>query len=459
MAKNKTKGKSPQPKRIDLTPSEMQSFLKRVKDRALVDEDYDIIKAMTETIRCLSQALDEKATSIKRLLGYLFGAPTETAKNVLSEDESENQSSTPSERPRSEKKPRPKGHGRNGASAYAGAERVVVNHPDLKSGDPCPACEKGKVYELSLPSTLVRVVGSAPLQATVYELSRLRCNLCGMLFTAPAPDGANECKYDDSATAMVALLKYGCGMPFHRMEKLQGHMGMPVPASTQWDLLDAAEKIASPALEALVRLAAQGSLLHNDDTTMKILSEIQKQDPESTRKGIFTTGIVAVHEDRKIAIFMTGHNHAGENIEEVLKQRASGLAPPQQMCDGAKRNIPKTLLTILINCLIHARRQFVDVVEAFPDECRYVIELLAKVYHHDDLARKHGYGPEERLAFHQEKSGPLMEELKAWFGEQFAQKKVEPNSGLGKAINYSLNSLGHQLFQPGTHGEIVFISR
>lgn len=233
MAKNKTKGKSPQPKRIDLTPSEMQSFLKRVKDRALVDEDYDIIKAMTETIRCLSQALDEKATSIKRLLGYLFGAPTETAKNVLSEDESENQSSTPSERPRSEKKPRPKGHGRNGASAYAGAERVVVNHPDLKSGDPCPACEKGKVYELSLPSTLVRVVGSAPLQATVYELSRLRCNLCGMLFTAPAPDGANECKYDDSATAMVALLKYGCGMPFHRMEKLQGHMGMPVPASTQ----------------------------------------------------------------------------------------------------------------------------------------------------------------------------------------------------------------------------------
>ena len=74
---------------------------------------------MTETIQCLSQALDEKATSIKRLLGYLFGAPTETAQNVLSEDGFENQGATPSEKPRSEKKPRPKGHGRNDASAVS----------------------------------------------------------------------------------------------------------------------------------------------------------------------------------------------------------------------------------------------------------------------------------------------------------------------------------------------------
>jgi hypothetical protein len=237
---------------------------------------------------------------------------------------------------------------------------------------------------------------------------------------------------------VVALLKYGCGMPFYRMEKLQAHTGMPVPASTQWELLDAAQKVVSPVFEAFLRLSAQGTLHQNDDTTKNILSELQKQDPEGTRKGIFTTGIVSIHEDHKIVLFMTGHQHAGENIAQVLEQRASGLAPPQQMCDGAKRNIPKNFQTILINCLTHARRQFVDVVKAFPEECRYVIELLGKVYHYDDLAREQGLGAEQRMAFHREKSGPLMDELKAWCEEQLSEDKVEPNSGLGNAIKYML---------------------
>ncbi len=42
--------------------------------------------------------------------------------------------------------------------------------------------------------------------------------------------------------------------------------------------------------------------------------------------------------------------------------------------------------------------------------------------------------PEKRLSFHQRKSGPLMKELKIWLGQQLDQKKVEPNSGLGEAI-------------------------
>ena len=438
MAKKKTKRKLPLPKRIDLTPITMQSLLDRVKNH-VSNEDYGVIEAMAQTIQCLSQALEEKSASIARLVKYLFGAPTETAKNVLSQNDSGDGEAT--ERPRTEAKPKPKpkGHGRNGASSYTGAERVVVDHPELKPGDPCPSCEKGKVYELALPSVVVRVVGSAPLMATVYELSRLRCNLCGVIFTAPAPDGvAGEPKYDDSATAMVALLKYGCGMPFYRLDKLQDHMGMPVPASTQWELLDAAEESAAPVFETLIRLGAQGEILHNDDTTMKILSEIQKQDPQSTRKGIFTSGIVSIHEDKKIVLFLTGRQHAGENLAEVLEQRASGLPPPQQMCDGASRNIPKNFKTVLLQCMIHARRQFVDVVEAFPKECQGVIEWLAKVYHHDDLAKAMGLSPEERMAFHREQSGPIMEELKAWCEEELREKKTEPNSGLGKAIQYML---------------------
>ena len=68
----------------------------------------------------------------------------------------------------------------------AGRRRSQVPHGSLKSGDPCPDCTKGKVYEVASPGVLVRIVGQAPVQATVYELQKLRCNLCGKVFTAAA---------------------------------------------------------------------------------------------------------------------------------------------------------------------------------------------------------------------------------------------------------------------------------
>lgn len=132
-----------------------------------------------------------------------------------------------------EKKTASKGHGRNGADDYAGAIRVQVAHPDLKPNDPCPKCEEGKLYKLSEPGVEIRITGAAPLQATVYELEKLRCNLCGALFTAPLPENAGQRKYDPSAASMVALLKYGSGLPFNRLAGLQANLGAPLPSSTQ----------------------------------------------------------------------------------------------------------------------------------------------------------------------------------------------------------------------------------
>ena len=93
---------------------------------------------------------------------------------------------------------------------------------------------------------------------------------------------------------------------------------------------------------------------------------------------------------------------------------------------------------LLANCLAHGRRQFVEVAANFPDQCRYVLETLGQVYGHDAEARERGLKPEERLRFHHERSGPVMEKLHGWLEAQFAERKTEPNSGLGKAISYLL---------------------
>jgi transposase len=415
-------------KRFQINGTELKGLQERIKQRHLAEADWEIMQALTETVECLSLALAEKDTSIGRLCKYLLGAPTETAKNIL-------KVYPPKAKP---DRPPQKGHGRKPASDYHGGKKITIEHPTVRSGDRCPGCEKGKLYELAMPSVFVHVVGEAPLKATVYERTRLRCNLCGEMFIPELPPDVGDKKHDESAMAMLALLKYGCGFPLHRLEKLQDHLGHPLPASTQWDILNASAVILSPLRDALLNCGAQGQIIHNDDTTMKVLSFLKQQDPESTRKGIYTSGIVSQWQDHLIALFMTGDRHAGENLNKLLKHRAMGLPPPIQMCDAASRNVSKDFETILANCIAHARRQFVELVDRFPDECAYVIEALGKVYHHDAVVKEQGLSSNQRLSYHQQHSGPIMADVHSWCKKQLHEKIVEPNSGLGKAINYML---------------------
>ena len=156
---------------------------------------------------------------------------------------------------------------------------------------------------------------------------------------------------------------------------------------------------------------------------------------------MFTSGIVSTGQGWKIALYFTGRQHAGENIADVLKQRDKQSSPPIQMCNALSRNVPKLTAGVeilLANCLAHGRRQFLEVAENFPDECRYVLEMLGQVYGHDAEARAQALTPEERLRFHQQRSGPVMDQLYGWLEAQFAERKTEPNSGLGKAITYLL---------------------
>jgi len=407
--------------RVRLTSELVEAICARVDESPLPEQDRTIIKAALRDYLRLGQAFIEKSHSIRRLLRMIFGT-TEKASKIIPELK---------KMARPQKKPR--GHGRNGALSYKGGRKVTVSHASLKKGDTCPECQKGKVYPTTSGVT-VRITGGAPLTATSFELEKLRCNLCGEVFTATTPDKESE-KYDAAAGAMIALMKYGTGVPFNRLEQLEESMGVPLPASTQWDIVEKTAKPAHPAYKELIRQAAQGEVIHNDDTTMKILASVN----ENGRSGTFTTGMLSVAGERKIALFFTGQKHAGENLADLLAKRHKDLGPPIQMCDALSRNAPKEFATIMANCLSHGRRNFVDVVQSFPEECRHVIELLAKVYKNDAKAKEEKMSPWERLEYHKAQSGLLMEDFREWMNAQFDEKRVEPNSGLGKAFSYMLN--------------------
>ena len=436
---------------IELDNAQLEALVLRLEAGELAVEDIQTLVAALKSYAYVTQLIDQKSTTIARLRKLLFGAETEKTAAVTGHvaespspvsPEASGGASSGSTKAR----PKSKGHGRNGAEDFPGAKRVSVPHEALSAGAPCPSCDRGTLYGQPQTGIVLRFTGQPPVQVTIYELEKLRCGLCGEVFTAKPPEAAGLEKYDPTVASMVALLKYGNGLPFNRLDGLQENLGMPLPSSTQWEIVAEASSLIQPAYDELIRQAAQGNVLDNDDTTVKILelmgerakaAVIDVADPVGPdRTGLFTTGVVATSEGKQIALFFSGRQHAGENLRDVLLRRATDLPPPIQMCDALSRNRSPELQTILSNCMAHARRQFVDVNEHFPTECRYVLESLQVVYHNDQVAREKHQTPEERLQFHQEHSGPTMERLREWLKRQSEQKLVEPNSGLGKAINY-----------------------
>ena len=428
--------------RIDVSCEELDSLLEQARQEPLREEGYQKLKAAIRTLGYVAELLQNQEATLASLRRLLCHSSTEKTSKVLKQAgiESSDNKPQPPVAPQSSKRVAA-GHGRNGAAAYRGARMVEVPHASLKAGHPCPDARcRGKVYPQRDPGVLVRVKGQAPIAATVYELEKLRCNLCGDVFTAAAPEGVGEKKYDETAASMIALLRYGSGVPWYRLQGLEKSLGIPLPVATQCEIVAETAVILQPALQELTRQAAQGEVVHNDDTSMRVLSLDRDADISPERTGVFTSGVVWIFQGRRIALFFTGCKHAGENLAEVLKQRPTNLPPPIQMCDALSRNTPKgPFATLMANCLAHGRRNFVEVMPSFPDECRFVLETLGEVYGYDDQARTQGLSAEQRLHFHQEQSGPVMEKLHSWIGAQFAERKVEPNSGLGKAISYLLN--------------------
>ncbi len=427
----------------DVRMDDLEQLVERARQGALSDSEYETLKAVVQTLGHVAELLATHGTTLADLRRLLLAqqGTTEKTRTVLAragiagdaEPASVDSSDPPTPRDR------PRGHGRHGADAFTGARRVVITHRHLKPGDHCPGCLKGKIYGHQPPARLVRLIGQAPIAATVYDLEKLRCNLCGEVFTAEAPPDVGSDKYDATAASMIAVLKYGSGVPFARLAGLQQRVEIPLPEATQWEIVHEVAMVIQPAFHELLRHAAQGEVVYNDDTSVPVLA--LRRERVDGRTGVFTSGIVSTIDGRQIALYFTGGKHAGENLATVLAHRAATLPPPIQMCDALARNLPTfppAFETIVGYCLAHARRRFVNVTPAFPTECRYVLETLGAVYLVDAQARAQGLSPEARLQRHQADSAPRLAELHVWLATQLDEHRIEPNSGLGQAISYFL---------------------
>ena len=436
----KTKGrKEKMPKVTKLTQEQMDNFLAAIMNSNIGAENAEFARMLIHGNAWMARQLELGQLSIAKLrtLFQIQGSEKGSSRKPKNDPASSyNKGAGKSEEDT-------KGHGRNGADAYQGADIVDVEHPELNPGDTCPAeaCD-GRLYEMSEPGTFVQVTGAPLASATRYNRQKLRCAICEIIYTAPLPIGVGDKKYDTNFIAMLMINKYFMSVPLYRQDRLQNYLGIPLPASTQWDLMVAHEPMLKALYKALALDAANGLALCYDDTSVKIMSEIKAaklaEQGKKSQHTCFTTGIVSLHEDHRSYLYITDNRTAGKCIAEIMALRDADLDPPIMMCDALPANIPQGIsedLYILCFCLVHARRQFYELPNGYDDVADKVIGLIGTIYDHE--AHTKGYSPEKRLAYHQEKSIPVMEELKAYLEEQ--KPEFEPNSVPGKAIDYVLN--------------------
>jgi hypothetical protein len=217
-------------------------------------------------------------------------------------------------------------------------------------------------------------------------------------------------------------------------------VGVPVPDATQWDQIERVADCAYPVFKRLEKLAAQGEVIYQDDTPVRILSLIEEnqQAEPPARTGMYTTGLIVQVGEHRICLYYAGRQHAGENLTALLQKREAERAKPLVMSDALASNSAAEQTLIRCHCLAHGRRKFSELEEVFPVESAVVTEALKLVFEHDAEARTQQLSAAERLAYHQTYSAPLMTTLKEWLEQQTAERRVEPNSSLGKAIAYLL---------------------
>jgi transposase len=451
------------PHEVTLSPEEGEALIERIEHDAWSAEDRCVVVQVLRLHFWLLFALQEAKLSLKRLRTLLFGEKA-PRRSVPSSHDSSGAGGTDGRKscavssgltkgtvegqPRPSRGHRP-GQGRLGAETYVGAERVECHHEELRVGEVCPVCGQGRLYALP-PGVEMRLDGNALLSAMRYELEKLRCSACGEVFTAKLPEEAGEETYSPRARAVLAVGRYYLGLPLYRVESYQAMLGVPVPDATQWDQIERVADCGYVVFAHLERLAAQGELIYQDDTPVRILSlidenhqaqahaEAQGVSRAAERTGMYTTALVVKVGERTICLYYSGRAHAGENLEALLAKRTADHGKPLVMSDALTSNEADETPLIRCHCLAHGRRKFSELEESFPAECMVVIDALKQVFDHDDKADEQQLSAQERLAYHQAYSGPIMEGLKRWLARQFDDRLVEPNSSLGKAISYLL---------------------
>ena len=452
------------PEIIDKTQEELSGIIEAIKQSNLSETNQQFVIKCIELACWLPRVLQKKNVSLSRLKKLIFGkgyrgkhkkkkesgsgdtgnsSGGEDGSNIppaSSDSDSEAHAAPLNKEPHAQDEEASGSsthRGRIAHEAYSEDESIVVSL-NYTRGDRCPQQCGGKLYALG-SGVVVRLAGQSFAKVTKYYLEKLRCNVCGYYLSAKLPATVAKDKYTASFKAQLAMMKFYLGVPYYRLARHQAMLGCPLPDSTQWQLIEKLGSYCYGLFYYLQSLAANGALVYNDDTHLKILDTIKqiKQASDPKRRGMVTTCVIGEHDGHQIVFYLNGLLHSGENLDVLLATRDDEKQPILQMSDALPANTPKQVATLACYCLSHGLRKFDELKEFFPNECIPVLRELSRVFAIDKKTR--AMDDKTRLTYHQTHSRPILFALYEMIETLLAAPKTEPNNDLAIALRYLKN--------------------
>lgn len=226
----------------------------------------------------------------------------------------------------------------------------------------------------------------------------------------------------------MILDKYVFALPLHRQIDKYRRLGVSIPASTASDWMIKGWKHLTPLWELLKLLIVNQKYLQVDESPIKVLDKDHKN---GVHKGYMWVYHAPV-DGLVLYKYQTGRGQSG--IKEMLKTytgiiQADGYSVYESLY-AAHPDI------MLIYCMAHARRKFVEALNYDKEKASHILGLMSKLYQLEKEMREANFTDDQRTVSRQEKTVPVLNEIKEWLQEQ--AQVVLPKSPLGMAINYTL---------------------
>jgi len=462
--------------RIDVALDELYAARQRSGRRQLDLNDFPLVDALLDQFIASTERRQERmaakaAAAARAASGPQEGAATErdaedsgvlpsTASDPAETDEAHREPESHADRDANEAAApeKPKGHGRNGASAFRKAEHILHVLAGV-IGAVCEVCGFGKMYRYR-EKVIIRVIGQPMFFAEAHHYEQARCRECGHIARAPGPAcvhegvGSDYVRYDWSACAMLMVMHYFSGSPSKRLESLHEGWGVPLADANQWAIASTCHDLLLPLFKALERHAIRTATNFRIDDTHAVVIELQKEinaeiaaledlgEPtKDVRTGINATGSYWETPDGTVILFYTGRHHAGEIVDQLLEHRPLSSPKLIKSTDAASKNFDHAQGDKLIEtvCNAHALLKFRDIKDKYPAEYAEAGSVYKQVFDNDDKIKELELTPEERMLYHRKHSKPLMEKLKKYCAEKLANRQVEPNSAIWEPLTFIVN--------------------
>jgi transposase len=307
----------------------------------------------------------------------------------------------------------------------------------------CPQCS-GPLHPMGHDTRQEIEVIPAKVVLVKHHAAKYACRNCNRneiqtpILTAPVPKSAfPNSLASPSAVAYLMSQKFVEGLPLYRQEASLQRLGFELSRQTManWTIAGAdwLEQI-TPRMKAKL---LERDILHADETPLQVLQEEGRRAQQSSYMWLYRSG-----RDGPPIIFY-----------EYQETREGGypLGDPRNFLNeyagflhvdgyGVYETLSKATL---VGCWAHARRGFVEAIDVLSPMTKKKggtaahkgLDYCNKLFAIErDL---HDVTPEERFAGRGERSGPVLEELRAWLEEMAIA--VVPKSLTGKAIRYCLN--------------------